>query len=1630
MEIRDKKDAIITQRPGDAAAMEEGNEADTNNVSQEIPFHKHCQRTILSALGHQGDTLAQNLFDDAEAELLNLTVDWKDEFTGNDTLTQDLLGVLKVVDKTLGQFTASGGTANVHPFTLSFYDCKNRQITSSTIDLSQDVSQYKMKNFGREVELSIDGARLSFNTMMEDASYDVLSINLPKNPLTFMVNGKNCGTINVPMEDECVVAITTQDENLKISQTSVFQGQIIVSPNTPIYYVDASEDFNPDINLENYGDLEENFIQFQLHVKNVAASPITVKTARSNGFFSPWERIQILPGQVSVIEFNVDMERKLMTMHALWNYRTEDSEMPYLNYDTNVSSSTYRYVIGVNDSSQVESDLEDKYQFGVKAQVFKNYTVLEEVYTPNASYIGDYAYQGCTNLKKIVVSPNVKYIGQSAFDGCTSLTSVFDANDMAIVRASATPMDQRDIASVLTISKYAFRNCTRVSALTLPLRTNLIGTGAFQGCSGLKRVELDPYFDLTIEANAFNGCTGLETLVVGSAVKTIANNTVFAGCTSLNNLTAPARFFYSQSNFRNAFPTYAGISNVEVRNDGQTTQFTYQVFNGCANLQNVVIPTDVVKVSAGLFTNCPSLSCVTTPAVSIGTTNYSQFGNLFQTTTASLTGAAASTHYKAGNYVIPNSLETVVVTAGATMFTFEGMSGLKRVAIANGPSIVPDNTFNKCNNLESVLLPNGVSSIGNSAFAECSSLTDIMIPDSVETIGASAFAGCSSISMLDIPQNVTAIGSYAFEGCSQMKQISLPANVQSIGAGAFHDCITMSNVNIPPNVSAIEDETFYNCRALQGIELNNVSSIGSSAFAGCNGLHEIVVPDNVVQMGADAFKTCVNLTGVHIGSGMTSIGSCAFAECSSINEVTIPQCVLDMGVSTVFPDSFATISRAAFATGVNEISSNAFKDCACLESVAVPEGTTSIGDSAFEGCTSLVSASIPESVVQIGDLAFNGCSSLNSVEIPPYATDIGTSAFGGCSSIEELTIPFSVQRIGVDAFLNCSCLSRLNFRGRSLEQVWQLDNYNWGIDTSKVVIHVDTHVTYIQDSGLPDATFQISGELTQSSISDVYYVKEVALEEGSITSIGPRAFQNCTGLTKINIPSSVTSIGSQAFAGCSSLESITIPNTVEGIGQYAFEDCTSLVNVIFQGRTAEVVQQMENFSTWGLSLGQFIAMEDGKVLYRTTTDGIWNLSDAQVSQDGLFTGFAQAGQAVEVVVPSKDVDSNAIVGIGENAFKDCVNLAKVVVQGGVKSIGPSAFNGCTSLSSVSIPDSLIRIEDGAFAGCRNLATIAIPGGVEFIGQSAFKDCVMLEELDLPRCDGLVIGNQAFSGCYGLTSATIPSGLGNIPDEAFSYCTNLVDLTVSNGVSTIGSNAFKSCSKLKNVTIGEGITSISSDAFVGCVELESVLFVGLKIDEILEIPNYPWSIGDRTTIHGTIASENTRIIYNSLVPREELRNWQSELTASDVGVLTTTQLNDIHHIEFGTAILSIGEQALGSIVGVQSLKFNQFDSHTVVENGEYWGIRNGTKLMFGGQEPIVYETPSEHPALRYDGYKVVGLKEGPPNIFDNEAEEWIFSSETADLYDKYARRIDDLSFDTGSEQHNLKTVSFPTVTYVG
>ncbi len=134
--------------------------------------------------------------------------------------------------------------------------------------------------------------------------------------------------------------------------------------------------------------------------------------------------------------------------------------------------------------------------------------------------------------------------------------------------------------------------------------------------------------------------------------------------------------------------------------------------------------------------------------------------------------------------------------------------------------------------------------------------------------------------------------------------------------------------------------------------------------------------------------------------------------------------------------------------------------------------------------------------------------------------------------------------------------------------------------------------------------------------------------------------------------------------------------------------------------------------------------------------------------------------------------------------------------------------------------SVTSIGSDAFSGCSGLTSVTIPNSVTFIGSRAFRGCHGLTSVTLPN-SVTSIEYSAFSGCSGLTSVSIPNSVTSIGIYAFYGCSGLTSVSIPNSVTSIGNYAFYGCSGLTSVTIPNSVTSIEGSAFSGCSGLTSV-----------------------------------------------------------------------------------------------------------------------------------------------------------------------------------------------------------------
>ncbi len=103
-------------------------------------------------------------------------------------------------------------------------------------------------------------------------------------------------------------------------------------------------------------------------------------------------------------------------------------------------------------------------------------------------WIGDWAFNGCSDLTSITIPNSVTSIGEGAFYGCSSLPVVDNLRyaDTYLVGAVDKSLSRYTIkAGTKWIGNYAFLYCFSLTSVTIPNGVTSIGNNAFCGCSAL-----------------------------------------------------------------------------------------------------------------------------------------------------------------------------------------------------------------------------------------------------------------------------------------------------------------------------------------------------------------------------------------------------------------------------------------------------------------------------------------------------------------------------------------------------------------------------------------------------------------------------------------------------------------------------------------------------------------------------------------------------------------------------------------------------------------------------------------------------------------------------------------------------------------------------------------------------------------------------------------------------------------------------------------------------------------------------------------------------------------------------------------------------------------------------------------
>ena len=569
-------------------------------------------------------------------------------------------------------------------------------------------------------------------------------------------------------------------------------------------------------------------------------------------------------------------------------------------------------------------------------QAFANckYTSVEIPAT--VTYVGDRAFIGSSfsqirflgNAPTFRFMPDDSATDHGTFEGAASLFNIIiEGKDGKYNTYNGTVYNKDYTALVLCpqgrttgtsfeineackkINQYAFYNCKKLTAITIPESVTSISTNSTfynHNQNLVLYVTQGSYAQTWAQNNGFDSVVILTYTQNSDGTLTItgyngkSSTLKIPGTIGGKTVTAIADSAFKD----NTVSTYVTISN-NVKTIGE------RAFSGCVKVNYVSLPTALEKIGKYAF----SSTVITKVSIPLNYTSIDDYA-----------------FYNCGK-----------------LTELKFYTPLKNIGTY---------AFAHCKSLESVSIPKNVETLGTGCFYNCSSLSSVELGASVKTIGTFAFEN-TALTNQYIPSNVITIGSrsfgYTYSSDSQthtrdnkFSYISgMPDTTAETYANnndiTFKSALTYSTGTTGVTITSYTGkETKLTLPST--IDGKPVVAIGDEAFKGASDLEAVTIPSSVKQIGSKAFYNCTSLKTISFSDGIISVGPYAFGYCTSLSSIT-------------------------FASSTQVISSGAFYGCSKLKYVYFNNGLYFIGQFAFAN-TALSSVTIPKTVTTINLHAF------------------------------------------------------------------------------------------------------------------------------------------------------------------------------------------------------------------------------------------------------------------------------------------------------------------------------------------------------------------------------------------------------------------------------------------------------------------------------------------------------------------------------------------------------------------------------------------------------------------------------------------------------------------------------------
>lgn len=405
-------------------------------------------------------------------------------------------------------------------------------------------------------------------------------------------------------------------------------------------------------------------------------------------------------------------------------------------------------------------------------------------YIPNENnkIKGIKSFANNTHLHTITIPASIEYIDDYAFEGCTMLKRVYyngTWDQWCSIRFGemANPMNYADEFYIYNGTSY-----DSVSTITLTDATSMISSYAFEGFDEIAALIIPKSVTVIGDGDGavFESDIRIGKIYYGGDVSDwcgVRINTLESSPTRIADT-----FYMTNSDGEYYRPTDLVIpSSIERIGNYQFTDYYFakslvfegsieaigdQAFYGCLNIVTVDLSHGCENLSDYAFSGCRSIRTIYLPC------NLKVSGNF-----AFYECSGMEHVYLKGS--ISDWCKIEFKSATSTPLQTNSLRSASEAATLHLYSADTETYFST--NSRTLMIPEGITKIGNYQFYGLGNVAEIVLSEGVTSIGDMAIAYCKNMRTLAIPESVIKIGDKAFKGCDTRLEIYYSGTADSWG---------------------------------------------------------------------------------------------------------------------------------------------------------------------------------------------------------------------------------------------------------------------------------------------------------------------------------------------------------------------------------------------------------------------------------------------------------------------------------------------------------------------------------------------------------------------------------------------------------------------------------------------------------------------------------------------------------------------------------------------------------------------------------------------------------------------------------------------------------------------------------